>query len=360
MHQQAEESLSSSKILDYLIVGQGIAGSLIGWFLQKTDQRFLIIDNGHRSASSKIAAGIINPITGRRFVKSWMIDVLLPFAKSTYKDIERKLGISLWQEIDIIRFFSSIAEENNWLSKTMQPEYEKYLNKAAKTKELDPFIFNTASCGIVKGAKMDLGKLIAAFQKYFMEKGCLSLENIDYQQIKIKAGHVCYKNHRAKKIIFCEGHLAFQNPWFQHLPFESAKGEVLILKIPGFQANNIIKKQCFLVPLGKELFWFGSNYEWENLSPQPTSAGKEYLIKQLEGILKANYEVIEHLAAVRPVLKDRRPAIGLHPNSPEIAIFNGLGTKGTSIAPYWAKQLVDFLTNKIELEAEANVQRFPL
>ena len=345
-------------MLDYLIVGQGIAGSLLGWFLQKAGQQILIIDDAHQSAASKIAAGIINPITGRRFVKSWMIDTLLPFAKSTYLSLEKELGLSLWEEMDIIRFFSTTSEENNWLAKTTWPGYERYLNTNIKTEALPPFLVRGTGYGGVKGAKMDLGKLIGAFQKYFKQKKCLLSEAFDYQELAIEKESVGYKNYRAKKIIFCEGYAAAKNTWFQHLPFESAKGEVLILKIPNLKLKNIIKKQQFLVPLEAGQFWFGANYEWEDLTCQPTPVGKQFLVEQLEEIIYTDYEIMAHLAAVRPILKDRRPAIGQHPELSEIVIFNGLGTKGTSIAPYWAKRLTDFLIKGIELEAEVNVRRF--
>ncbi len=346
--------------LPYLIVGQGIAGSLLAWHLEKANQPYLIIDNHHQTSASKIAAGIINPITGRRFVKSWMIDTFLPFAKSTYQEIEAQLDIQVWKDMDIIRFFMSNAEGNNWLTKTTWEGYDKYLKEEKNADFLHQFIKDESGFGTVVGAKVDLGKVVKSFQSHFQKKGVLLSESFDYEQLSVEKNQVKYKEITARKVIFCEGFAAFKNPWFAHLPYESAKGEALIIRIPNLQTPDIIKKHFFIVPLEDDLFWFGSNYEWDDLSNEPTEIGRNYLEKELKQILKVKYEVVDHLAAVRPVLKDRRPAIGLHPTNSNIAFFNGLGTKGTSIAPYWANEMTLFLTEGKEIPKEVNVQRFKL
>ncbi|MFK7983162.1 MAG: NAD(P)/FAD-dependent oxidoreductase [Saprospiraceae bacterium] len=348
----------SIKELPYLIVGQGIAGSMLAWFLAQAGTPFIIIDNNHKSSASKIAAGIINPITGRRFVKSWMIEDFLPFARQTYQAIEKELAVQVWKDMDIIRFFLNNAEGNNWLSKTTWEGYDKFLKKEKEAAYLNEIIYDEMGYGTVMGAKVNLGVLVKAFKKYFQAKEQLRTESFEYELLEIEANYVKYKDLIAKKVIFCEGYKSAQNPWLNHLPFESAKGEALILRIPSLQTPDIIKKHFFIVPLENDLFWFGSNYEWDDLTDEPTQIGKDYLVDALKDILKVDYEIVNHLAAVRPVLKDRRPALGLHPTHKNIAILNGMGTKGTSIAPYWAKEMVAFLTEKKEIPAEVDVQRF--
>lgn len=352
------QSYTTMKKVDYLIVGQGIAGTLLAWFLEKAGQTFMIIDNNHADSSTKIAAGIINPITGRRFVKSWMIEALLPFAKKTYQEIESVAGLSFFKEMEIIRYFQSNVEGNNWVTKTSYEEYEQYLSSKKLGQDLSTVIKNSGGYGIVNGAKVDVGILIEYFQKYYQAKEQLVTATFDYSALQVEPDSITYQSIAAKKIIFCEGYAACRNPWFQNLPYESAKGEVFLLKIPNFQTPYIIKKNQFLVPLGEELFWFGSNYEWEDLTNTPTLTGKAYLEERLADILKVDFEIVDHLAAVRPVLKDRRPALGLHPAHPSIAILNGMGTKGTSIAPYWADRMVRFLVGQEELAGEVDVGRF--
>ena len=322
----------------------------------------MIIDNDYADSSTNIAAGIINPITGRRFVKSWMIEDLLPFAKKTYQEIEAFIDlpkeVPIFKEMEIIRYFQSNVEGNNWVTKTSYEEYEQYLSSKKLLQDLSGIINNSGGYGIVHGAKVDLRIVINFFQAHYKSKGQLMIDTFDYTALQVKETKVRYQNIEAKKVIFCEGYAACRNPWFKDLPFESAKGEVFLLKIPNFQTPYIIKKNQFLVPLGEELFWFGSNYEWEDLTNTPTLAGKAYLKERLADILKVDFEILDHMAAVRPVLKDRRPALGLHPAHPSIAILNGMGTKGTSIAPYWADRLVRFLLGQEELDREVDVGRF--
>jgi 2-polyprenyl-6-methoxyphenol hydroxylase-like FAD-dependent oxidoreductase len=73
--------------IDILIIGQGICGTMLSWFLNKAGKSFLVIDDNNANTPSKVAAGIINPVTGRRFVYSWMIDTVMPFAAETYNEI---------------------------------------------------------------------------------------------------------------------------------------------------------------------------------------------------------------------------------------------------------------------------------
>jgi len=346
------------KKVDYIIVGQGIAGTLLAWFLAQANKTFVIIEDGHKRCSTKIAAGIINPITGRRFVKSWRIEELLPFAKKTYQQIEQETKLALFKEFEIVRFFQTNAEGNNWLSKTSFEGYEAYLSTKTLTQDLRPYIKDTGGYGIVNGAQVAVGTLINFYYEYYKNKGQLIEELVDYEQIKLTKDQVNYKEIEAQKIIFCEGYSASKNPWLQQLPFESAKGEAFLLRIPDFKTDYIIKKTQFLVPLEEDLYWFGSNYEWNDLTDEPTEVGRAYLLERIAEILKVDYEIVEHVAAVRPVLKDRRPVIGLHPAQAEIGVFNGLGTKGTSIAPYWAVQYVQFLLGKSEVDAEVDFQRF--
>jgi glycine/D-amino acid oxidase-like deaminating enzyme len=348
----------NSKELPFLIVGQGIAGSLVAWFLEKRKLPYLIIDNNHGQSSSKIAAGIINPITGRRFVKSWMIETFLPFAKGTYLEIQKELGIDVWRDLDIIRFFQNNAEGNNWLAKTTWEGYDAFLNKEKKIGTIAAAIHHAHGYGIVKGAKADLGIIVKAFQNYFRTKNVLVEEEFDYDAIKFETNQLQYKSIKARQIIFCEGFSSYKNPFFDHLPYEAAKGEALILKIPQLKTKSILKKHFFIVPLENNLFWFGSNYEWDDLTNLPTQKGRLFLESELKNILNYDYTIIDHIAAVRPVIKDRRPVIGTSENQPLVAIFNGLGAKGTSIAPYWANELVDFLILNKELPNMVNVKRF--
>ena len=169
---------------------------------------------------------------------------------------------------------------------------------------------------------------------------------------------ISFGDLKAKKIIFCEGQNGRFNPYFNFLPFEVSKGEILIAHIPKLKSEQIIKDKLIIAPLGNDLYWCGSNYEWNALDDSPTEHIKKDLIEKLKSTLTIDFEIVEHLAAIRPTVKDRRPFLGVHPKISPLAIFNGLGTKGASLGPYWANHFAEFLCEGILLNKEVNIDRF--
>jgi glycine/D-amino acid oxidase-like deaminating enzyme len=74
-------------------------------------------------------------------------------------------------------------------------------------------------------------------------------------------------------------------------------------------------------------------------------------------MLKMPFEVVDHLAAIRPTVRDRKPYLGSHTLHENIHIFNGLGAKGSSIGPYFASHFADWLNGETELDKEVNIKR---
>ena len=162
----------------------------------------------------------------------------------------------------------------------------------------------------------------------------------------------------AEKIIFCDGLNTMNNPYFKALPFVPNKGEALIVKIKGLAPTNIYKTNITIVPWNDDLFWVGSSYEWSFTNALPTESFKEKMITALDAVLKQPYEVVDHLVGIRPANTERRPFVGLHPKYPQLGICNGMGTKGCSLAPYFAKQLIDHIEQGSIIEPEADIKRF--
>ncbi len=357
---------------DFIIVGQGIAGTLLAYSLIKSGKNVLVIDNHHIGSSSKAAAGIINPITGRKYVKSWRIDDLLPFARQIYQELEALLGIEFYHERNVIRTMSNAKELNDWSLRTLEPGYAKYISDEV---ELGNYKDKTAPAfgygEVLHGAQVDLPLLIESFKQYLAKENRILNEIFDFEQIIIKPDHVRYKELNVNKIIFCEGGKARENPYFNYLPFHGDKGEALIVRIPDANFEKMLKQQIFIVPLDTKhagfdgrgmsnLYWIGATYERHYTDEQPSDKGFQYLHDHLKDLLKVPFEVVQHLAAVRPTVRDRRPFLGLHPQFPQLGIFNGLGTKGASLGPYWAKHFAAFLVNKKKLDEEVDIQRFEI
>lgn len=344
---------------DFLIVGQGIAGTLLAHFLLREKKSFLVVDDSHFKSSSTVGAGIMNPITGRRLVKSWMADEIFPFAKTVYREMEELTGEMFLHEMTICKLFANNQESNDWSAKENLPEYRDYISNESINEIEKYFHCEHGGFFIEQSGYIVMNKLITSYRKLLHEQNLLFEQKFDYK-IELENGRACWNGIEFSKIIFCEGVSVSQNPFFNWLPFKLAKGEILTVKIPGLKLNHIISKNIFLIPAGNDLFKIGATYEWDFKNDLPTEQGKNDLIARLSKTIKLPFEIVDHVAGIRPTNVDRRPYLGLHPKHKQLAVFNGLGTKGASLAPFFAKQLADFLLSEKELNSEVNVNRFSL
>lgn len=344
--------------VDVLIVGQGICGTMLSWYLYKEGKSFLVIDDAAENTASKVAAGIINPVTGRRYVTSWMAEELLEFTKLVYHEIEAYLETPLLHAKSIIDFFPSPQMRNAFVDRIS--EDDTYLHAYPDQNLFNPYFQYEFGCGEIKPAyTVHLQMLIAAWRKKLQEQQAILEEKFVAAKVKAEADCVQYGRITAGKIVFCDGIAATQNPWFSLLPFSSNKGEALFLSCKDLDKNHIYKKGMMLVPLPEEdLFWFGSNYQWEFEDEAPSEKFYTAATAQLQQWLKKPFTVLEHKAAVRPATVERRPFVGFHPLLPSVGILNGMGTKGTSLAPFFANQLVQHIVHDFPIAPEADVHRF--
>ncbi len=350
---------TESHPIDFLIVGQGIAGTLLAYFLELKGQTVRVVDDGYERSASRVAAGIVNPITGRRFIKSWRIDELIPFARQTYRALEDLLGISIYHEQPLIRSIFTIAEENDWISRTADPSYDAYLEEYAELGSYAGRLIPARSYGAVRqAAQVDLPLLLAAYRDRLQTKGALIDEGFDHQRMTLTAAGAAYEGLHFQRVVFCEGYRALENPFFNYLPFKGDKGEVLIVRIPGLRFDRIIKHRVFIVPLPDDRYWVGATYVHRYQDDRPTPEGRQTLEEKLRSTLQVPFEIVEHRAAVRPTVKDRRPFLGNHLKYPQLSIFNGLGTKGSSLGPLWAHHLAAFLVDGAALDPEVSIRRF--
>jgi glycine/D-amino acid oxidase-like deaminating enzyme len=204
-----------------------------------------------------------------------------------------------------------------------------------------------------------LHPLLNGWRKKLIESKSLLEEKFDDTQLILHDNFVQYKNIDAGKIIFCNGINTFQSPFWKNLPYIFNKGQALIADIPNLPANNIYKYgPVTLTPWYNNLWWIGSSYENDFTTTAPTEDFYNNTIASLKSILKIPFTIKDHLSALRPAVIERRPFVGLHPNQTSIGIFNGMGTKGCSLAPYFAHQLSQHLIKNISIDPLADVKRF--
>ncbi|RMF22060.1 MAG: FAD-binding oxidoreductase, partial [Bacteroidetes bacterium] len=315
--------------VDFLIVGQGLAGSLLAWNLEKAGATVCLLDEGSPRAASRVAAGIVNPLTGRRLAKSWRIDELLPFAKTTYDELADLLRAPLFHSMPIVRAAATPKEANDWMGRAADPAYATYLKAPSQANRWEPVLRPAPLYVEIRGGgRVEMGRLVESLRDHWQKEKCWMQGRMDFGKLHLEGGGIRYEELRAGAVVFCEGAVGRANPHFSWLPFAGVKGEVLLVRMAGFPESAIVKQGLFIVPLGGGVFWVGAGYEHQFEDAEPTAAERRRLEEQLRQIVKLPFEVVSHRAAVRPTTRDRRPFLGRHPVHPELVIFNGLGTKG--------------------------------
>lgn len=343
--------------VDYIIAGQGISGTFLSYYLIRAGKRVLVIDDYNPMSASRVASGVINPVTGRRVVTTWMIDELLPFAANAYHEIGADLGLQLMTETHMVNFHTTQQMQASWYSRVA--EGSEYIRNVSNVDSYDKYFTIPHGIGLTQPCLLiNLDLLLSAWRQKLISDGLLLEGKLNVNDISFGDGGVYLDNIQAQKLILCNGVQGFENKYFSKLPYTFNKGEALIVHIPGLPSTAIYKYGVSLVPLGNELFWVGSSFEWEFEREGPTDQFLQATESTLNKWLKIPYKVIEHKASVRPASIERRPFVGMHPEFHSIGIFNGMGTKGCSLAPYFAAQFVDSLINYGQINMEADINRF--
>ncbi|WP_128544693.1 NAD(P)/FAD-dependent oxidoreductase [Larkinella soli] len=345
-------------IADYLIIGQGVAGSVLAWTLDRRGKRVVLVGSSGRPSASLAAAGIFNPLTGKKLVRTWKADQLFPFLHRFYGEIEQSLGIRFLHRTNIYRPYRSIEEQNTYLAQTSDPSIAQFVLEKTEDDRYGPYIHNPYGGLEVTGSGwVDLPVFLPAVRAYFTEKEQYVEAEFDYGQMEIRDDGVVWQGRQYRKLICCDGPYGGQNPLFGWLPFNPVKGQTLDILPETYGVDRIINQGIFIMPVDSGICRVGATYTWHDINWQTTEDGREFIEQKLRSLLKVPYRVVGQRAGIRPATKDRRPFIGLHPAHPAVAIFGGLGTKGVSLAPYFADRFAEFLEGRKELEEEVNIER---
>lgn len=349
-----------SNDVDTLIVGHGLAGAILAWFLKEKGQRVTIIDDSFNKSASVIAAGIVNPLTGKRFVVSKNVDTILPFSVNFYQSCENKFDQQFFFPIPMLRLFNTEQEKQLLHKRVSQPGYEKYIGKKISPRHIEPKIVGSWE-GFLQNntGYLDIRSFLQNIKNHFETVNQLIESKLNYAEIAIQRNCVYWKQIRAKRIIFCEGSGAQKNPWFDWLPFQFAYGSILTVRANESLPKYIINNGKWVLPLDHNTLRIGSTFHWQPLNHQARDADKQQLINGLFSMLKLNdgYNITNQQDGVRPSTLDKSPFIGMHQNQPCIGIFNGFGAKGVMTIPYYAELFSNHLLYGDELPAPVSINR---
>lgn len=344
--------------VDFLIVGQGLAGSLLGYQLLQKKQLIHIVDDPDIPAATSVAAGIFNPVTGKRMVLTWNAHQIFPYLNQFYPKLQQKLGNKFFHPMPIYKPFKTPIEMNDWMGRSTQENYSPFIEKINTGNRYSTYLHdNHGGICLRQGGFVRLDILKSQLQNFFIDHGVYDPQKFDHGLLNLSNNHIHYQGITAKKIVFCEGPGVIGNKFFSWLPFQPVKGEILEAKLEQ-ELNFIVSRDIFIVPLGEKKCWVGATYDQQNLDLKTTEEGKSLLINKLKKVIEINYSITGQRAGIRPASQDRRPLIGLHPEYLQLAIFNGFGTKGVSLMPYYAEQFANFMLAKQELDREVNISRY--
>ncbi len=317
-----------------LIVGQGLAGTLLAWELEQAGMAFEIIDAGHGSSSSRVAAGIVNPITGRRLVESWRVRELRPVAAESYRRLETELGVKLWHEMRVRRRFADERERQVFDEKRARGELAPWAGPADE----DGFWIEGA-------ARVNLRRLLETARKRWVSGGQLREERLNWQAAV--RSRDC--------VVDCTGRATVE---FGFVPWERSRGEVLLVETEGLAPDVIVNRRHWVCPLGDGRALVGATHETGCDRAETTAAARIQLERSAADLLARPFVVRDQWAGVRVHLPDRHPAVGRHPSNPSLGVFNGLGSKGVLLAPWLARQWVEHLRTGAEFDASVDCRRF--
>ncbi len=343
-------------VYDYLVIGQGVAGSVLAMTLQEQGKTVYIVDSPSPNTSSRVAAGIMNPVTGKRMTLTWEADTFFPAAKAFYKRMESKAGKSFLFEHPIVRIFSSVSEQNDWSGKWSDEKYKNFITEGSMDSPMFKGISAPyGSMAVSGGGRVDTNALLDFVRSHFETLGQFAESEVKMDEIQASEGYNTWQHIKATHVVYCTG--ANSMEW-DYLPYTPMKGEVLEVTSNELDQDHIFVGGCFLCPTQHSSYYAGATYDWRNTNLEKTEKAKEEIVDKVSKFTSPTLQIKEHRVGIRPAVKDRRPMLGLHPVKQNQYLFSGLGSKGVSMAPNLALQLYNFIEHGTPLGAEVDIKRF--
>ncbi len=344
-------------MLDYVVVGLGLAGVSFCEQLLEHNMSFAVIDDNSQQ-SSIVAGGLYNPVILKRFSMAWRADVQMKESLPFYTNLENKLEVTLDYKVPVMRIFASIEEQNLWFEATDNPRLQPFLSTSLVNNRNTSIHAPYGLGEVLATGRVDTRIMISSYSKYLHVLGALKEEKFVFEELEIHKDSFRYKGLQFKKIVFATGFGLKKNPFFNYLPLNGTKGELLTIEAKQLQETKVIKSSVFIIPIGDDRYRVGATYKWKDKSNATTQEAREELLTKLNTFLKCSYEVKEQHAGIRPTVADRRPLIGAHPEFPQMYLLNGFGSRGVLIAPFASKRLFDFIENETPLDMEMDIERY--
>lgn len=329
-----------------LVVGLGLAGAWTAWHLREAGAAVTVVDPLLHTTCSRVAAGLINPITGRRLHTTWRGREVTSAAFDAYATVERKHGVRIVRHLPLRRVFRDAEMARIFDERRATEEFNWLHVQAIAAGEHDGVTFPHGGY-VVDAATVDTNVFLDVMRT-----------DLDVVQGTVDDAWLHANAASFDVIVWCNGWAAARDPLWSWLPFAPVKGEILDVRVPGLEVDHIISSNIWLIPMSGERYRLGSTYDWDDLTESPTDQAKATLTWQAERLLGRRVIVEGHRAGIRPASHTRRPYVGRHPADPRHVLCNGFGTKGSLLAPWTAQQLVQHLVFAEPLDLELDITQW--
>lgn len=342
----------------YLIVGQGLAGTLLAFSLLEKGEEVLIADDYKHASASQVAAGMWNPVTFKRLAASWLVKEMMEEMNLTFRKLEVKLQSNFFHVLPVARIFNSIQDANFWDEKSDHPEVGRFLSSRSNKSVQENFDSPYGNSEVNECGWLNVPLFREAAKIYFLQHENFIEDVVNEEDVQFTSEGVLWKGKQFDKIILCNG--IGVNKWkgLEGLDLIPNHGQVLDLKIENLEIDAIVNFGQFLLPYGDEKFRLGATYDWNEVPDVPTDEAREFLLFELKARLNNEIIVESHKTGYRPTTRDRRPIIGFSKGNELLGVFGGLGSKGVLLAPYFARLFASVLTEETTIPKEVNAARF--
>jgi len=336
---------------DVIIIGQGLAGTVLSITLQQRGKRVVVFDVPRAGRASEVAAGLVNPVALRRTVLTWRASEMLAIAGAFYRDLGLEYDQPFWHPMPLVAIFPTAQEAGIWQLRTKDPETARFVRMDTAAHQVLDALPQPYGRGVIdRCAWVDVKGMLIAHRAILSAEGSLREVRVDAADIMRYADGMGVQDCSAPVLVHCGG------PFASVPGLVPVKGEGLTVRIPGLDLDRILHRGVFLLPVGDEVYRVGATFAWDDVWSGPSEEARRYLLDRTERLVEREVEVLDHWCGVRPASKDRRPVLG--GIGPHELVFNGLGSRGVALAPWCAQHLCDHVFDGKALDEEVRVERF--
>lgn len=324
------------KQYDYLIVGQGLAGTVLSHMLLQQGKRVLVINNHDPVSSSYIACGIFSPIAGQRIAKIWQADEITPLLNDFYQNLELTIQAKFFHPMPYIKLLIDDELKTFAARRLADASYTELI----RSHDYSLHGTSVPALKIKHTGLLCTKTLLDTYRAHLQNHAAYREELFDETYCRVDAQGITYKDISADRLVFCNGLAVNRNRFFPDIVFYPTKGEILTVRMQAPE-TAIICGNVFVLPVGNGLFHVGATFARTYDDILPSQKGKETLCAELEKIIDVPYEIVDHRVGVRPTTPGHRPFYYWHQEHPNVGVLSGFGAKGVSYIPYCAMKLLE-------------------